>query len=459
MFTRTRKTFVALSVLALLATGCGGGDDDSSDASEPASTGSASEMAATEAGSETAAATEAAAPMEVPDEGVFADSLDYGFIYDQTGPTASTQTVFFSGFESHINAVNEAGGVSGRTINIVEEDEQYDVATGVAAYNKLVNQTPVVGMTAMNNSSFQGAVIEDVDENGVPVIGAESTTGLAVNPFREMFYAMECTYADQADVAVAHSTTLVDGEVPKTAVIYGNVASGEEYAAQIQDRVETAGGEFVGAVSVEYGSTEADAQAQQIADLNPDVIQLHGGVSIGLPVLASLAKFGITDVPVIGIFALHVSEVPSEAPEIPYYAVNCYSNGYEGVEGASELIAEAQANGVDQAVYERPEFVNGWMVAQVLAEALGIAGNDLNRASLAAAMDEVTDFSIGALSPVITFGPDDHVGVSSVKPFAFNPDTGQFEGVGEYADYANCLTNEYVNEGIGDYDPVGCLAG
>lgn len=462
MFTRTRKTLISLSVLALVAAGCGGDDTETEPASSASESSSSSEAASTgdtgESESE-ATETEAGEPMEAPDEGVFTDSVDYGFIYDQTGPTASTQTVFFEGFDAHIEALNAEGGVSGRTINVVEEDEKYDVPTGVAAYNKLVDQTPVVAMTALNNSSFQGAVIEDVDANGVPIIGAESTTGTAVEPFREMFYAMECTYADQADVAVAYSTTLNDGEVPKTATIYGNVASGEEYSQQIQERVEASGGEYGGSVSLEYGATEADAQAQQIADMDVDVIQLHGGVSIGLPVLSSLAKFGITDVPVIGIFALHVPEVPEAAPEIPYYAVNCYSNGYESVEGTEELIAEAEANGVAQEVYERPEFVNGWVVANVVEEALTIAGNDLTRESLAAALDTIEGFQIGALSPEVTFGPDDHVGVASVKPFSYDAEAGQFSGIGEYTDYADCLTNEYVEGNIDGYDPTGCIAG
>lgn len=448
----TKRLLAVLATLALAATACGGGGEAGSDDGTTTDTGTTGD-GSTDAGAEE--------PFEDPSQGVFADRVDYGLIYDQTGPTASTQTLFASGIKTHIEAVNEAGGVHGRTINLIEEDEKYEVPAGVAAYNKLVDQTPVVGMTALNNSSFQGAVIEEVDENGVPIIGAESTTETAVVPFRDEFFSMLCTYADQADIAVAHSVQLTGGDdVPATMTVFGNVASGEEYAVDIQERVEAGGGEYVGSASIEYGSTEADAQAQRVAELQPEVIHLHGGVSIGAPFLASLEKFGITDIPVIGIFAMHVNDVPMSAPEVPFSAVNCYSNGYEDVEGSEQLIEEAEAAGYSQEEYERTEFVNGWVVAHVIVAALEEAGNELTRESLGEAVETIEDFQIGQLSPPITFGPDDHIGNESVRPFQFNPDTEKYEGVGEYTDWADCVSGEYMNDGLPeDWDPVGCYAG
>lgn len=457
MSTGRKRLLAIAATLALTAAACGGGDDTSDTETTDEATGGESTGTETDTGSETDSMTPT---YENPDEGVYVDRVDYGLIYDQTGPTASTQTLFAAGILAHLQAVNEAGGVNGREINVLEEDEKYDVAAGVAAYNKLVDQTPVVGMTAMNNSSFQGAVIEEVDGNGVPVIGAESTTQTAVVPFREYFLAMECTYADQADVAVAYSTTLTDdGSVPPTATIYGNVASGEEYATDIQDRVEASGGEYVGSVSIEYGSTEADAQAQELASLGAEVIHLHGGVSIGVPVLASLAKFGITDAPVVGIFAMHNNDVPLAAPEVPFAAVNCYSNAYEGVEGADQLIAEAQAAGDTQEIWERPEYANGWAVANVIVRALESLGDEVTRDGLKEAVEQIQGYQIGALTPEITFGPDDHVGVESVKPFLFDAASETYTAVGDYGDWAPCISGEYVNDGLGDWTAVGCYAG
>jgi branched-chain amino acid transport system substrate-binding protein len=432
------------AVLGLVLTACGG---DGGGTAEPTSTGGAT----TPAGEDTETSAE---PFESPADGVFVDRVDYGLIYDQTGPTASTQLLFGHGILSYFKMVNDDGGVNGRQIRAIEEDEKYEVPVGVAAFNKLVNDTPVVGITGANNSSLQGAIIEDVDDWGVPIIGPESTTKVAVNPFRDYFFAMECTYADQADVAVAYAATLAGAD--HTAVtIYGNVASGEEYHELIQERTEHGGGTYAGFVTIEYGSTEADAQAQQIASLNPDVIHLHGGVSIGIPVLKSLEKFGITDVPVIGIFAMHNDPVATAA-NVPFNVVNCYSNGYDDVEGTAPMIEAAKAAGYPEEEYRRPEFVNGWVVGMVIVEGMKRAGNELTRESLKEAVASITDFDTGQLSPTVSFGSDNRVGVAAVKPFAYDRDSGVWSGVGEYSDWGDCLTNEYVTETLEGYDPGSC---
>jgi branched-chain amino acid transport system substrate-binding protein len=423
-----------VAIVGLLGAACGGDDDD--DASSGGS--------------------EEAATFEQPDQGVFTDRVDIGVIYDQTGATASTQTVFFAGIESYVNRINEEGGVNGRQINLLQEDEKYDVPTALAAYNKLVNQTPTLAIMGLNNSSFQGAVIEDVASDEIPIVGAESTTKAALNPFNPWFFALQCTYTDQADVAVAYLINKTGIENPTAVALYGDVASGQEWSGLIEERIDAAGGEFLGGISITYGSTEADAQAQQIASLDPDMIFLHGGVSIGVPALTSLEKFGVTDTPIAGIFALESATVAeaSEAVGANFSAINCYSAANQpDVPGAEQMIADAEANGVDPEVFNATDFANGYVSAMVLVEGIRLAGNELTRESLAAALETMEDFDTGGLSPNVTFGPDDRIGVASVRPYEYDYAEGIFVPVGAYEDYEDCITNQYLTESIDDWDP------
>ncbi|MGH9245440.1 MAG: ABC transporter substrate-binding protein [Acidimicrobiales bacterium] len=434
---RNRQTSVGLGLIAILgltAAACGGDDDAAGGSS----------------GGETAT-------FESPQEGVSRDRVDVGVIYDQTGATASTQTVFFAGIESYVERINREGGVNGRQINLLEEDEKYDVPTAVAAYNKLVNQTPTVALMALNNSSFQGAVIGDVAEDEIPIVGAESTTQAAVNPFNPWFFALQCTYTDQADVAVAYLINKTGIDEPTAVALYGDVASGQEWSGLIEERIDAAGGEFLGGISITYGSTEADAQAQQIASLDPDMIFLHGGTSIGVPALTSLEKFGVTDTPIAGIFALETVPVAeaSEAVGANFSAINCYSAANQpGIAGAEQLIADAEANGVSEDVYTATDFANGYVSAMVLVEGLERAGDELTRASLADALETIEDLETEGLSPNVTFGPDDRIGIASVRPYEFDYDQGIYVPVGEYEDFSDCITNQYVTESIDTWDPT-----
>lgn len=442
----SRLAVASVALLALVAAACGGDDT----AGDGAASSASSEATG---GGETTASSD----YENRDEGVTTDSIAWGLIYDQTGPTAGTQQPFADGINTALGVVNDEGGVHGRTIDVAEEDEKYEVPTGVAAYNKLVNNTPVLGMTALNNSSLQAAVIEDVDANGVPILGAQSTTKIAVNPTREYFWAMQCSWADQADVAVAHAFQEL-GQAHDAVAVFGNVASGEEYGQQIQDRVEAGGGTYLGGLTIEFGAPEADAQVQEIASLEPDVIHLHGTTTNGIPLVRSMEKFGMTDTLVVGAYGLHVPEIARSAPAVAdsYDAVDCYA--FEG-EASEDVAAAAKAAGFDEELYTRREFVNGWVVGNTIAAALEVAGPELTRQSLNEAIPTITDMDTGGLSPNVSFGPDDHVGIDAVKPFSFSTEADDFESIGTYEDYADCIVNEDLTESLDKYDPLGCASG
>ncbi|HEY8340746.1 MAG TPA: ABC transporter substrate-binding protein [Egibacteraceae bacterium] len=447
---RALPLIAILSALALLLAACGGGGGDDSDTTSAGTEGGDAAGDATEGGDA------AAENNEAPDQGVTATSLDWGLIYDQTGPTAGTQVPFANGIKTYFNKVNEEGGVNGRTINVIEEDEQYDAAVGVQAYNKLVSQTPVVGMTGANNSSFQAAIAEDIDTNGVPIVGAQSTTQVAVNPFRENFFAMECTYPDQADVAVAFGFRLAGSDAPTAATMVGNVASGLEWSELIEARVTQGGGEFLGQQLVEYGAADADQQAQAIASQDPDLIFFHGGDALAVTFIRSLEKFGVTDTPIIGIFAQKVDDVPNASQTMAenYYAVHCYAAANEpGVEIADELIAAAQANGIDESEYLTSDFANGYVVGMAIVEGIRNAGAELTRDTLREGLEQISGLDTGGLSPAVTFTADDHVGVKSVVPFKWNFDEGAYEQIGTFDDWSGCITNFYVTESLESWSP------
>ena len=80
-----------------------------------------------------------------------------------------------------------------------------------------------------------------------------------------------------------------------------------------------------------------------------------------------------------------------------------------------------------------------------MVEGLKKAGKDLNRAIVHQGPREDQRRSTRAASPsAITYGPDDHIGLSATRPYSYDYDTKKFEAIGEFADYAAYITNEYA---------------
>jgi ABC-type branched-subunit amino acid transport system substrate-binding protein len=378
-------------------------------------------------------------------EGVTAKDVKIGLIADLTGPTAAVQVPFTEGIKTQVEAANAAGGVNGRKITLLSEDEKYDVPTGLAAYKKLVSQTPALGIIGLNNSSLQVAAIKQVEQNKVPVFGAEATTKQAINPFNPYFFAMQCSYADQADVAVPYMAQKTGAAKPKVATLALDVESGYEWGDLIKARVQKLGGTYLGHTAVPPTATEADAQIQKIAKQKPDFIALHGSSNTATIVLKAMQKFDVK-IPVIGIFATGgpaaYASVPPAVGNL-FETVNCYTPSSIKAAGSQEMLDRAKQFGFEKSA-GTTDFVNGYVVGQVLVDALKAAGKNPTRESFKKGLESLTDLDTGGLSENVTFGPNDHVGIQTVRPYAYDYATKTYKAVGEYADYKDDISNEYL---------------
>jgi branched-chain amino acid transport system substrate-binding protein len=406
----------------------------------------------------TAAGTSAGgkATFSDPTQGVSKTQIDYGMIYDQTGPTAPTQVPFGDGMLSAFKAANDKGGILGRKINPIKCDEKYDVAPALACLKNMITQQPVVALSGLNNSSFQAAGLPLVQQAKIPVIGPESTSMGIVKPFPGYVWATECTYPNQADVAVAYAAKKL-GKKTFTAVgLGGNVASADAYLGQIKERVQKMGASYKETVHYEYTAPNLDQQAQKIASDKPDVIFTHGGTGQNVLAFKSLEKYGVTNTLVIGIFAQETDPIALASPKVGanYYAVNCYSNAKQtDVPGVTDMVAAAKAAGYAPDIYNSSDFTNGYVNGLLVIHALTLAGDKLTRQSLNAVMPTIKNFDTKGLSPNITFGADNSVGVNAVRPYKFNYSTNVWEPDGDYAMYEKCNSHEFLNGNINAWSP------
>jgi branched-chain amino acid transport system substrate-binding protein len=422
--------------------------------------GSSKSSGGSSASSGGSSSSAAKATFSDPTSGVTATSISYGLISDQTGATVSTQIPFADGIKSAINAQNAKGGILGRKININACDEQYQVAPAIACLKDMISTNPVVGLTGLNNSSFQAAGVPLVQAAKLPVIGPESTSVGIVTPFPKYVWATECTYPNQADVAVAYAAKLL-GSTNFTAVgLGGNVASAAAYLDQIKERVQKAGGTYQGTVQYTYGAPNMDQQAQEIAAKKPQVIFTHGGTAQNVTAFKSMEKFGITSTLTIGIYAQETDPVAQASPAIGknYYAVNCWQNAKStSVKGVAAMVAAAKASGYADTIYNSSDFTNGYVNGLLIIEAITKAGDKLTRETLNNVMPTITNFDTGGLSPNITFGPTSSVGVNSVAPFKYNYTTSAWEIQGTFDQYEKCNSNEFQNGNIDKFD-VKCIS-
>jgi branched-chain amino acid transport system substrate-binding protein len=380
-----------------------------------------------------------------PQEGVTEDTIKYGMIYDQTGPQTVAQTPWAHGFLTQIKKANDAGGINGRKIEILDEDDKGEVPVGIAAYKKLVSQTPVVGISGINGSSIQEAALAQIKRDNMPLIGPQSLVKASLTPeLHDSIFHVLPPYSDQADVIMGYMAERTGKDAPKVGIFRLTAASGIEVGELIKARVEEAGGSIVADEQMDVTATSADAQAQKLVSANPDWILVHSAPTQALALVKAMQKLG-AKIPLISTFAAGgptvYDGVPKEYGELYEYTASTTPSDIS-VDGTEEMIADAEKYGYAEEV-QNSSYVIGYISGLVAVEGLKKAGADLNRETLIKGLEQIKDLDTGGITEPVTYGPGDRVGISATRPYKYDYAKKSFEAIGEFADYSEFITDEY----------------
>ena len=380
--------------------------------------------------------THSANAFEQPADGVYKDRIDWGVMMDLSGPTSYGQVPWVNGFKDYMRKVNEAGGIHNRKINVMAEDDRYDASLDRINYEKLANQTPVLGISGVGNSSAQVALMPSIRRGKVPIVGTYVTTKAAVEPPTPMFYGGFCGYKEMAQTAVGFFGESLKLKAPKVAVVHLDVASGKEYYGAVEAEVMRLGG-VVKSMPIKVTAADTTAQVLDIIAMKPDYVTVHGVANTVILLMRSLQQYGLK-IPVVGItylgtpvvYAALGAEVGSN-----FYFVSCFTpGGIDEPGGPKELSAFADKYG-NGAMKDDINYVAGWVVGQIAAESITRTGPEPTREKLVESMSKGFEVDTKNLAPQIKYTKDDHLGVVLLRPYTYDYQAKRYKAFGKYSDY------------------------
>jgi branched-chain amino acid transport system substrate-binding protein len=114
-----------------------------------------------------------------------AEPIKIGMVVPLTGPIAESGKYAIQGAKLAIEEVNQAGGVLGRPLELVTEDDQSANPTTILAFNKLAGDTNIVAFLGPTRSTQIQAIAPAVLKAGIPVMigGTDPALTHAGNPW------------------------------------------------------------------------------------------------------------------------------------------------------------------------------------------------------------------------------------------------------------------------------------
>ena len=377
-----------------------------------------------------------AVAFEQPGDGVYKDKIDWGVMMDMSGPASAAQLPWVAGFQAYMRKVNEAGGIHGRKINVLAEDDRYDASIDRVNYEKLVNQTPVLGISGLGNSSAQVALLPSIKRGKVPIVGTYVTTKAAVEPATPLFYGSFCGFKEMAQVGVGFFTDRLKVKAPKVAAVHLDVASGKEYFGYIEQEVGKLGG-TAKSIPIKVVAADATAQVQEIINMKPDFVAVHGVPTTSILLMRTMQQFGLK-IPTFAITYLGTPGVyEALGPETGanYYFVSCFTpGGIDEPGGVKEMATLADKYGHGK-LKDDVNFVAGWVVGQLVAESIARVGPEPTREKLVESMNKGFEVDTKGVSSQLKYTKDDHLGLVVLRPYSYDYKNKKFQAYGKYSDY------------------------
>lgn len=377
---------------------------------------------------------------EVPGDGVYADRIDWAVLMDLSGPTAANEVPWTNGVKAYIRKVNEEGGIHGRKINLLVEDDRYDNATIRVNFERVVSQTPVLGISGMGSSSGQAPLMPQIKRGPVPIVGAYALNKLGYEPAHPMYYAGFCGTKEMAQAGVGYFNDRLKLKAPKVAVVHLDVAGGKEFADYIAAEMVKLNGASK-AFPVKVGAADVTAQVLEIIAMKPDVVAIYGIPSNSILTMRTLQQYGVK-IPAFAITHLGTQEIyTAMGPEAGanYHFMSCFSPAdSEDTPGMRELSAYAEKFGYSSSK-SNVNYVGGWVIGQLIAESIRATGPEPTRAKLVALLNAGFQVDTKGVSSPLKYTKDDHRGLVGLRTYNYDYQTKKFKPFGQYADYDKYL--------------------
>jgi len=101
--------------------------------------------------------------------GVTDTAIKLGHFGDMSGPAAYIGEMVVGSTQAYLRMVNDEGGILGRKLEMVIEDNKYDPTLTKSAFTKLVNQHKVFMLVNVYGSSPCTAIFPDIEKEKIPV--------------------------------------------------------------------------------------------------------------------------------------------------------------------------------------------------------------------------------------------------------------------------------------------------
>lgn len=330
-----------------------------------------------------------------------------------SGPLAPTGLYMRAGAQLYFDSVNDKGGIHGAKIRLLSRDDGYKADETVRLARELLKEAqPVAFVGFVGTGNIEALLREKIlSEAGIPLVCARTGAASVAGKNDPYLFLTRATYAQEVEKITRQYTST--GYL-RLAILYQNDAFGLDVLGSAEEAIKKAGGTLVAKGSYEKNTIQVEEAVKTIAAAEAQAVIMIANT-------AASAEF-LKQSRAAGNLAQYVALSVSDGPQVAKLIGADKAHGLAltqvvpDPEGrATPLIREIQEafqKFAPKEVTINHTFVEGYLGAKVLGEALRRAGANPGRKKLRDTLEAMHDYDAGGMH--INFSPGNHAGAGFV---------------------------------------------
>lgn len=305
------------------------------------------------------------------------------------------------GIQAYFNQLNRRGGVHGAQLKLVSKHRDVRATGEVISKTRelLAESAPVALIGYMGTGPMEAlAKARVLDEAGIPLVGIRTGAMSLHDPQRSAWlFHTRANYAAEVNKILQHAATI---GASKLAVYYEDSAFGSEALGLVEKAAVAHKVNLVARIAHKPAGTTAEDDARRAVESNANSILVAGASEAAAYFYrAYRAKGGSALVVTLSTAdgALMVKHIGSEAARGLGIAHVVPDPASRSLPLSRELLELERAGQVDGMPLNQG-FVEGYVAAKVLVEALRRAGPQPTRAKVRQALESMTAFDVGGFA-------------------------------------------------------------
>lgn len=317
-----------------------------------------------------------------------------------TGPLAELGVDIANGVRAYFDGVNAKGGINGRRIKVLTEDDGYQVANTVKNVQKMIDEDQVFALFNIMGTPNSAAILPLVEKTAIPFFSPFTGAEITRAPVLPNVFNVRASYRDETEKMVQHLHTV---GIKRVSVVYQANSFGKDGLAGVEAAMAKRAMKPYSVASIESNGADAEKAVSTLHDTRPEAVIM---ITAGRPTFEFIKAYNKQR---RGMQFYTLSVMGAQA--------NIKALGSDGVgvvvtsvvpfpwSPAHPLVKEYQA-AMQQIGVREYSFVSfeSYINAKVLGEAIKLAGRDLTRNKLVSAAASMRRVNFGGFE--INFGKE-----------------------------------------------------